>query len=186
MSTQQFIDRLKEEAARRGPALTRLGIVKEVDTGNYTCTVAVEGEPDYQDVRLFATEIDGPQGFIIVPEQDSEVVIAQLERTPAVNFVVQTSAIEEVRIVFEEGKSAILKADGSFELKFDSLALGNQALEPAVLGDKLETLLKNFFQQTYDTHTHSTALGPSGPPQPLSTAQVSNLSSIKSQKTELE
>jgi hypothetical protein len=194
MSTQghndtgrQLAERLLEEAGRRGPAYTRLGKVTAVDTDSYTCTVAVEGEPDYPRVRLYATDIEGPQGFILVPKQDSYVLISQIETAPAQMFVALTTELEEVRLVFAEGKSMILKSDGSFELQFDSLTLGNQALEPAVLGDTLAQKLKQFLD-SYATHTHVAPTGTTTQPSDAATAQQvsGSLNEIKSQKTELE
>lgn len=41
--------------------------------------------------------------------------------------------------------------------------VGNEATEPLVMGDILKTLLEAI-ENTYNTHTHPTAVGPTGPP----------------------
>jgi hypothetical protein len=68
-----------------------------------------------------------------------------------------------------------VSSDGS-QVKID---LGGRASERLLLGDALKTLLNEFFVK-YDTHTHTTAMGPSGPPLVPSAAQVTDaqLSSV--------
>ena len=53
----------------------------------------------------------------------------------------------------------------------DQIFLGEEATEPIVLGNALNTLLeghfndlKSFLQQVFDVHVHPTGVGPSGPP----------------------
>jgi hypothetical protein len=55
-------------------------------------------------------------------------------------------------------KISISLKDGNirFDITPDSIQLGEGATEPVILGA--------LFKTTYDAHTHSTAMGPSGPP----------------------
>jgi hypothetical protein len=145
----------------------------------------LSGQATRRKVRLRSVMVGDDLGLKLIPKQGTTVLVAQLYDDTANLYVAASYEVQKVVAEIAEGVRLVIE-QGEISVEFDKLSLGNQALEPAVLGDKLETLLKNFFQQTYDTHVHPTALGPSGPPQPLSAAQVSQLPNIKSQKTELE
>ena len=55
--------------------------------------------------------------------------------------------------------SAVQVVAKNVMLRSETVALGEGAMEPAILG--------RTFAAIYDTHTHMTALGPSGPPLPI-------------------
>ena len=64
--------------------------------------------------------------------------------------------------------------------------IGREATEPLVLGDSLNSLLdthfsdlKNFLQTIFDTHSHTSAVGPTSPPVALATFMESSISVSK-------
>ncbi|MGH2942823.1 MAG: phage baseplate assembly protein V [Solirubrobacteraceae bacterium] len=66
-----------------------------------------------------------------------------------------------------DGKTSIrFDADGSVVIAADSIKLGKDAQEKVVLGDT--------FTKLFNSHTHPTGVGPSGPPtQPLTSSHLS-------------
>ena len=74
---------------------------------------------------------------------------------------------EIVLLASGNGKAAIrFEQDGTVVVTAEKIKLGSSAGEKVVLGDT--------FMQFFNSHTHPTGVGPSGPPvQPMSTAQLS-------------
>jgi len=68
----------------------------------------------------------------------------------------------------------------------DQTQIGKGATEPLVLGDTLKSLLdahfsdlKNFLQTIFDTHSHTSAVGPTSPPVALATFMEASISVSK-------
>lgn len=74
---------------------------------------------------------------------------------------------EVVLLASGNGKSSVrLERDGSVVITAEKIKLGASAAEKVVLGDT--------FQQFFNTHTHPTGVGPSGPPaQPMTASHLS-------------
>jgi len=75
-----------------------------------------------------------------------------------------TSGSEKITVTDKSGNSVELSSDGVV-IKSDAIRVGSSSAgESLVLGDA--------FMQLYNTHTHGTGVGPSGPPvQPMSSGQ---------------
>jgi hypothetical protein len=97
-------------------------------------------------------------------------------------LVIKTKAGHTVH-VDDDGGTIILRAsDGSTSVTID--AAGKVVIEAATieLGDGASEalVLGNAFMQLFNSHTHSTGVGPSGPPTPTMTSgQLSSVSSTK-------
>ena len=67
------------------------------------------------------------------------------------------------------GAEVRITADGEVIVKADTIKLGADAAEKLVLGDS--------FKELFNSHTHPTGVGPSGPPtQPMGTTHLSDVS----------
>jgi uncharacterized protein involved in type VI secretion and phage assembly len=75
---------------------------------------------------------------------------------------------EVILLANGNGKSSIrFEQDGSVVIKAEKIKLGSSASEKVVLGDT--------FMQFFNTHTHPTGVGPSGPPtQPMQSSHLSS------------
>lgn len=109
-------------------------------------------------------DLEGEEKIIVRSRDDHRI-------TMSADGVVITTA--EGAVVELKGQAATLVAAdgveisaGSVTLDSSSIALGAGAVEPVVLGNQLLTL--------FNTHTHPTSMGPSGPPMmPLTAAHMS-------------
>lgn len=74
---------------------------------------------------------------------------------------------EVVLLKNANGKSSVrFEQDGTVVVTAEKIKLGKEATEKVVLGDT--------FMQFFNSHTHPTGVGPSGPPvQPMTTSQLS-------------
>jgi uncharacterized protein involved in type VI secretion and phage assembly len=74
---------------------------------------------------------------------------------------------EVILLANGNGKSSIrFERDGTVTVTAEKITLGSSATEKVILGDS--------FMQFFNTHTHPTGVGPSGPPvQPMTTQQLS-------------
>ncbi|MDE5704399.1 MAG: hypothetical protein K2H70_06220 [Bacteroidales bacterium] len=53
-------------------------VVKEVDEGLRTCTVRINDNVDFEDVRLYAVVDDDLKGFCLIPAVDSTVLVGRI------------------------------------------------------------------------------------------------------------
>lgn len=106
---------------------------------------------------------------------------AKLEIDAAGDYIIDTNEAlgGDVRLRLAAGRAFCIEIGGApvFEVSSDGaqvrIDIGGRASERLVLGDALKALLNEFFTK-YDTHTHTTAMGPSGPPLVPSGAQVTD------------
>ena len=77
-----------------------------------------------------------------------------------------------VNITIENG-DAVITCNKS-HLNSSTVELGTGGFEPLVLGTTFKDFLNAFFSEMFDTHTHPTGVGPSGPPQEAPATQMSS------------
>lgn len=94
-----FVQNLVEYINARKMVAARIGEVTDVDTATMTCTVAVEGEDDYEEVRLTTDEYDaGTVGMLPVPQVGSAVTMIILEGMDGQAMIVQADKVSELVI----------------------------------------------------------------------------------------
>jgi hypothetical protein len=115
---------------------------------------------------------------------------SKVEIDSAGDYLVNTTSATngDVRFQLAEGRAFVIEMAGEPVLEISKnggqlrIDIGGGAQERLVLGDALMALHNRFFLQ-YDTHTHPTAMGPSGPPPPsgasMSDAQLSTVARTK-------
>lgn len=115
----------------------------------------------------------------LAEEAGSEVPTSEGNPAGPGHLVLRTSAGH--RLAFDDEGDVLVMAHGSdqavirltaageVEVTAEKIKLGKSAAEPLVLGQKL--------MQMFNSHTHPTGVGPSGPPaQPMTSAQLSTKS----------
>lgn len=70
-------------------------VVKEVDEDLRTCTVRINDNVDFEDVRLFALPDDSLKGFCLIPAKDSTVLVARIAGCNDL-FVTSFSVVDKV------------------------------------------------------------------------------------------
>jgi hypothetical protein len=100
--------------------------------------------------------------------------------TAAGQVRIRVKSTQRLTIAMGEDEDVLEVWKDGAQLRVD---LGQGATERVVLGDAFRTFLNNWFSATYDTHTHTTGMGPSGPPAVLgssmSDAVLSELAKTK-------
>ncbi len=115
----------------------------------------------------------------LAAETGPEVPTSEGEPAGPGHYVLRTKAghrlafddTGEVVVLAHGSDQAVIRltAAGEVEVTAEKIKLGASAAEPLVLGQKL--------LQMFNTHTHPTGVGPSGPPaQPMTSAQLSTKS----------
>ena len=90
-------------------------------------------------------------------------------RTTAGHLISLDDAGGVIVIAEASGAEVRITGEGEITIKADKIKLGANAEEALVLGDAFKTL--------FNSHTHPTGVGPSGPPtQPMSTSHLSQVS----------
>ena len=89
---------------------------------------------------------DSGQGATIVIKSDQIRIIAR-QGTKIVN----------------EGGEIVIQTPGNVTIEGANINIGLNADQAAVLGNNLQTYIDNFINSIFNTHTHPTAMGPSGP-----------------------
>lgn len=117
------------------------------------CTLKI-GALELTDVRLRAVADSSDNRLLITPKQGSQVIVADLSGGDYRDLLVLAySEIETIDLRI--GQTVLTVEDGA--VTFNE---GNQGLvKIQELTDKLNDLIT-----TFNAHTHTTSLGPSGPP----------------------
>ncbi|NVB37032.1 hypothetical protein G6O69_04265 [Pseudenhygromyxa sp. WMMC2535] len=116
--------------------------------------------------------------FWSAPQGESEIP----EHAAPGQLVVRTAAGHTIHVDDEGGTIVIQASDGATTLTID--AAGKVVIDAATIelgaGASEALVLGNAFMQLFNQHTHSTGVGPSGPPTPTMTpSQLSSVSSSK-------
>lgn len=107
------INRFWSNVGRKAKDLVPLqvfpAVVKEVDEDLRTCTVRVNGNVDFEDVRLYALADADLKGFCLIPAVDSTVLVARIANSNEL-FVAMFSVVDKVLGTI--GDKAEFTADG--------------------------------------------------------------------------
>lgn len=107
------INRFWSNVGRKAKDLVPLqvfpAVVKEVDEDLRTCTVRVNGNVDFEDVRLYALTDADLKGFCLIPAVDSTVLVARIANSNEL-FVAMFSVVDKVLGTI--GDKAEFTADG--------------------------------------------------------------------------
>lgn len=129
--------------------------------------VEVECSPEHIELTCRLGTLGGGAmgGLWAVPKVGTEVLVAlpsgRMDHMPCIVAVLSTGDIPdrltETRVV--------LVADTEIEVEAPSIRLGKEATEAVIKGDA--------FKAIYDTHTHPSGMGPTGPPAALPASTLS-------------
>lgn len=84
------------------PVQVVVGKVTDIDESNATCTVSIQGEPIRYDVQLRSV-VNSNDGFVIIPELNSYVLLGIINNNPVHSFIVAYSDIQKVLIKNTDG-----------------------------------------------------------------------------------
>lgn len=113
-------------------------------TDDYTFDCEDLDGNEYLDVRMNA--VPANQGLIVTPFVESTVLIMDLGNLGQEYVLVQASEIAKVQIVVDESTEVLVDNQ--------SIQLGINGAEPAVLGEELNTNLQNLLDELSNMITH--------------------------------
>lgn len=102
---------------------TIIGKVSNVDMSDYTCTVSpIDGGPDYQNVRLKGAIDSDDAGMVIIPEDNSTVVITPIQNNKHNYYITRYTKVKKYIIKMVGGGKFEMNENG--EIKLNDASLG--------------------------------------------------------------
>lgn len=144
------------------PVIITTGKVDSVDTTAMTCLVKIAGKPDRIDVRLRSVITDD-SGLTVVPETDSDVLVALIDNKPESTLLLATSRVEQV--LYKTDDSEWLMNNDGLTAVVDKTEL--EASKDGYILKRQNETLKGLLDELIDAInqiTVPTATGPSGVP----------------------
>ncbi|RMF03584.1 MAG: hypothetical protein D6772_01935 [Bacteroidetes bacterium] len=176
----ELAEALAEFVRQRAGEGILVGKVTAVKTDDFLIDCVDGDGNEYLDVRLNATP--GLSGLLLVPPVGASVLISDLGQQAQDYVMIQASEVAEVYI-YVDAQTRIFVDDTVIEL-------GGGKLEPAVLGDRLNTNLGELIDKlddlltalnTFCTSQNAAAVGTLAPLAPAYAALSSSVASIKTQ-----
>lgn len=94
-SVFKFWQHVEDRVKNLMPTQVFPAVVKEVDEDLRTCTVRINDNVDFEDVRLYAVIDDSLSGFCLIPAIDSTVLVARIANGNDL-YVVSFSEVDKV------------------------------------------------------------------------------------------
>lgn len=133
------------------PVQVVAGKVADIDESNATCTISIQGDPTRYDVQLRSI-ISNNEGFVIIPELESYVLVGIINNNPVHSFIVAYSDIQ--KILIKNTKSITLEISDTIKLN------GNQYGGLIKINELVQRLnaIENAFNELlndYKMHNHT-------------------------------
>lgn len=138
MKLEQIIEEAIRKVSRDKAGMsTALGTIKSVDRDKLHCTVAREGMPDLQEVRLKPSLLKDGSSLIVWPRVGSPVLVGFIENSPVDSFIASVDEVDEVSLMIDK-TSVKISAEG---VVFNGGELGGLVISPE-LKSQLEIVTK--------------------------------------------
>ncbi len=139
-SVFKFWQHVEDRVKRLMPIQVFPAVVKEVDEDLRTCTVRINDNVDFEDVRLYAVIDDSLSGFCLIPAIDSTVLVARIANGNDLH-VVSFSEVDKVLGTIGD-KTEIAIDEASLTYKFDKTEIAVKSAEVTAKIDGVELEVK--------------------------------------------
>lgn len=152
-----LIDLVRYIIKQNVPIQTEIGTVIDINEETLTCSIAIENAPERVDVLLRSTTGDN-DGFIIIPELNSHVLVSIIQNNPVYSFISGYSKVAKVLIKTTDNIS--------FEIADNQIKLNGEQYGGLVKINQLVSRLNNIetaFNELLNHYKNHNHVHPQGP-----------------------
>lgn len=137
-SVFKFWQHVEDRVKHLMPTQVFPAVVKEVDEDLRTCTVRINDNVDFEDVRLYAVIDDSLSGFCLIPAIDSTVLVARIANGNDLHVVSFSEVDKVLGTIGDKVEIAIDEASLTYKVDKTEIAVKSAEMTAKIDGVEME------------------------------------------------